>query len=217
MHTDLLLDIFDGSREFTFAKGQTIDPFNSTDKLYYIRKGYVKRYLINKFGETAIQGIYGPGYIFPLTGIFISLFNQRVYSGEEEYFFEAMTDITLLRTDTKAFMERAEVNPEVYRAILFETGQRLQSAIHHFENTSFRHAYKKVVHQLVFLAQQFGQAEPRGIKLMLPLTQQDLADTIMISRETVSHVIVRLRDMGLILPTKLIIIPDINKLKAVYS
>lgn len=209
--------VLGGAREYVLPKGQTIEPFGSAGKFYYVKEGFVKRYMVNSYGEVAVQSIYGPGNFFPLTKVFKALLNQKIYAGGEEYFYETLTKAILLTVELKALVNAAQEDPDVYKAVLLETGRRLESNIQQLENVSFRNARKEIAHELVFLARHFGRSTPEGIELKVPLTQQDLSDLIVMSRETVSRQIAQLKRRGLLLATKRIVIPNVDSLRGVYE
>ena len=54
----------------------------------------------------------------------------------------------------------------------------------------------RVVHELEILAHDFGQPDPRGVLIDLPLTQADLAELVVGSRAKVSRCVADLRRAG---------------------
>lgn len=204
-------------RFYRRRKGQNIQSASESDAFYLLTKGYVKRYLISREGSLGVQSIYGPGSFFPLTPAFEVLFGQRIYEGKETYYYEAVTDAELYSAGRTALLEAAEANPSLYKDVLREAGRRLQSNIQQLENIALKSAYYRLAHQLVYLARQFGEAGGDGIALCIPLTHQDLADILSLSRETVSREMAKLREHGLVAADSELIIPDLARLQAVYS
>jgi CRP/FNR family transcriptional regulator len=145
------------------------------------------------------------------------LFGQRIYEGKETYYYEAVTDAELYSAGRTALLEAAEANPSLYKDVLREAGRRLQSNIQQLENIALKSAYYRLAHQLVYLVRQFGEAGGDGIALCIPLTHQDLADILSLSRETVSREMAKLREHGLVAADSELIIPDLARLQAVYS
>jgi len=215
--TPYLQALLEAGQFYRRHKGQTIDLYQAKGTVSLIRDGYIKRYLISKEGTLGTQSIYGPGYFFPLTAAFVALLDQHIYHGDETYFYEAVTDVQIYSVKGDVLAAAAEANPLIYKEVLHEAGRRLQSNIQHLENISLKSAYYRLAHQLVFLATQFGQPTARGHELILPLTHQDLADDLNLNRETVSRAFGKLRQHNLIQFDSHIIIPDLEKLKAVYQ
>jgi CRP-like cAMP-binding protein len=211
-----LTSLLQGGTFYRRLKGQTLQTFERPT-VSIIAKGYVKRYLIAKDGTVSVQSIYGPGYFFPLTTAFLALFEQRLSSGDETYYYEAVTDVEYYSLSVEQFALAAQQNPLIYKEMLYEAGRRLQSNIQQLENMALKNAYRRVAHLLVYFAMLYGQKAAGGTQLVVPLTHQDIGDMLDLSRETVSREIAKLKTRGLIATDKTIVIPDINALKAIYT
>lgn len=200
-------------RRLRLPKGQVVSGFEEQSKLYLLRSGYIKRYLLTKEGTKGIQVVFGPNDVFPLTPVYNSLYDLRVYSGAEQYYYESMTPIELYAISQETLREAIDENPLIYRDLFLAAGLRLNSYIHRLESMSLRVANKKVIHQLVFLAEVFGKKTDAGLTITASLTHQDLADILNLARETVSHVLGRLQEKGLIKHDKFITVTDIERLR----
>lgn len=166
-----------------------------------IKSGYVKRYTINNDGSIATQAIYGPNDVFPLSLIYEKLLNQNLYAGPEVIYYETLTKAEIYSCETISLKEYIENEPAIYHDILVEIGVRTMSNIQRLENISLRSSIKRVAHQLVFLARQFGEhstTSVNSVKLSVPLTHQDIADILSLTRETVSVNMHRLKKLKLL-------------------
>ncbi len=207
-------------RYFKVPKGQI---FQSTDtRLVFnlVKSGYVKRYLITNDGSIKVQGIWGPGDAFPLTIAYKILFGRDIYEGPEVYHYQSMTAMELFTIDQNSLIEFLEEdNPAIVKGLLFEAGRRLQSNIQRLENIGLRASYNRVAHQLLYFAQEFGTKKPNGVHINVPLTHQDLADNLSLTRETVTNSMKKLRGKGLIDTShQYILVPNMKKLeKEAYS
>lgn len=206
-------------RKRSFSKGELVQSSDDAQQhLYLISAGFVKRYLIENNGTLSVQYIEGPGDIFPLTFVFSKLLNQRIYRGPEVYYYEAMSKVELYSIDGEMLIESAKKEPLLYKDLLSSAGERFESNIQLLENQGLRTAYHRVAHQLAYLAHRFGKPTPKGLKVNVPLTQQDVADILSTSRETVSLCIVKLREKGLVNTGSAFVIPNLdNLLKEAYS
>lgn len=205
--------IFSGRRQL-LKKGQVYQASDRGLSLSCVKKGYIKRYLIRNDGTYGVQSIYGPGNIFPLTAPFKFLFNQELNSRQAVYYWEAVTDTELYKIDNLTLKESVENDPLLYRDLLLVSGERLQSNIQRLENLSLAVFYKRVAHQIVFLARHFGVKRDSNTIISVPLTQQDLANILSATRETVSLSFKELTSRGLILKSgKTFVIPDLDKLE----
>lgn len=216
MNPTRLNKLLQDAKFYQRPKGQIIYTFDDQNTFYLIKSGYIKRYLIANDGALGVQSIYGPGYFFPLTPVFSTLFDQNINRGAETYYYQTMTPVQIYCIENSVLAEKVKEYPLLYKDLLFESGRRLQSNIQQLENVSFRHADRRLAHQLVYFARQFGEKTDSGTKISLPLTQQDLADILSLTRETVSREMSKLKNKQLIIPGQYIIVPDIDKLQSFY-
>jgi len=161
-------------RSYSIAKGQIIQ---SSDDRYrslinIVKSGYVKRYEILADGSLSIQAVYGPMEVFPLTLAFRELANTEVYEGPEIIHYQAITNVELVSIDASKLTEAVNNDPTIYKDVLRETGIRTHSNIQRLENLSLKSSYKRLAHQLVYLARRFGEPTPNGIKIRVQLTHQ---------------------------------------------
>ncbi|HEU5004756.1 MAG TPA: Crp/Fnr family transcriptional regulator [Candidatus Saccharimonadales bacterium] len=199
-------------RHYKIPKGQIIQ--STEDRLVFnmIKSGFVKRYLISNDGALGVQVIYGPGDIFPITLALKILVGQDINPGPEVYYYEAMNDVELYTVEQPVLQEGIENDPILYRDLLAICGKRLHSTLNSLENLTLRSSYKRLAHQLVYLAEAYGKQVKEGTQIDLQLTHQDLADILSLTRETISTNIIRLRKKGLIKTGRRIIIPNLEKL-----
>lgn len=181
-------------------------------ELNLVTKGYVKRYLISNEGNYGVQVIYGPGDIFPITLAYSALFNRNINEGPETYYYEAMTEVELHTIDELDMVEQIEQNPILYRDLFAISGNRLHSTLHGLENLTLKTSYQRVAHELLYLAKNFGDKKAAGTVIAVPMTHQDIADILSLTRETVSTAMVQLRKKKLITTGKSIVVPDLEKL-----
>ncbi len=209
---DALSRMFVSGKRRDLRKGDVI--MNSTDEPVLVRviSGYVKRYIINDNGAIKVQSIYAPGYVYPLTMVFNVLFDLNIYEGTETVYYDALTDVKLSIINADMLKHSVKIDPQIYKDLLFEAGQRLHSNIQWLENASLQKSSQRLSHKLVYLANKFGETTPQGTRIKIQLTHQDLADILSMARETVSRHMAQLADKGLIIVGGKIIIPDTEAL-----
>lgn len=210
-----LLSLLGTGHKKSYIKNQLIQSTDYEQSLCVVESGYVKRYLISNEGTIGVQSIYGPGNIFPLTLVFDLFFDYSVYDGPETYYYEAMCDTRLRVLENAKLTQAVENNPLLYRDLLFVAGRRLKSNIQRLENIHLHSSYQRVAHQLAYFARYNGKQQSSGsTRIKIPLTQQDIADCLSTTRETVSVAFSTLRKKGLIKTGKYISVPNIKKLEA---
>lgn len=189
--------------------------FNSDQqqRLTIVESGFVKRYLIKADGSIGVQSIYSQNSIFPLTHIYKILYDIKLSESDDTYYYEAMTPSQVYMLSDETLLSELDKRPELYKDLLRVCGKRLQSNIRSLENQSLPVTYQKVAHQLYALAQEYGVSTAAGVKIGIAITQQDIADIISTTRETVSTCISQLRKKKLVLTFRgKFIVPDMQKL-----
>lgn len=205
-------------RRYQLAKGQVVQTTDSREVLNLIKSGYVKRYMIANDGAVRMQVIYGPGGIFPITIAFKKLVGVELNEGPEVYYYECLTPTEVLTIDALALETAVKQDPDLYKDLFGLAGHRLNFTLHGLENIGLSDSYHRLAHQIAYLAEQFGQKTTGGTAISVPLTHQDLADILALTRETVSTNIIKLRQKGLIKTTGKLTVPNLKKLqKEAYS
>jgi len=212
--TPKLTKLIRGGMRQTYKREEPIFDTGNMDGIYQVASGFVKRFEIMNNGAINVQGIYGRGDVFSLTYVFKLMQHRKIYNGPETYYYEALGSTTvykLLGTDLKAALEK---DPLLYRDLFSIAGDHFSSDIYLLENQSLPTAEKRVAHLLSFYIECYGKQRRDGIHLIAPLTQQDVADILSLTRETVSLAISSLRENGILANSRKIIVPDKQKLSA---
>lgn len=195
------------------SKGQVVQTSDVQKSLNLLKSGYIKRYIINNDGSLGVDLIYGPGDVFSLILVFKVLYDRNILKSPEVYYYQAMSSCELYSLNIDDLEKEVTKNPLLYRDLLDEAGKRLTSETQGLENLAMKSAYRRVAHRLAYYAERFGHKGIKGTKILPPLTHQDIADVLSLTRETVSVCMMKLRKKRLIAPGSQIFIPNIEKLK----
>lgn len=190
--------LFETSKFHKIPKGQVFQFTSESMFFHLVSKGYVKRYLITDEGTESIQIIYGPNDIFPLTPVFSALVNLNIYKGSETLYYEAMTDVELYSLSKQALQDACNSQPLLYKDLFSVAGERLSSNIYRLENASLKTTENRVVDLLLHYTGRFGRHTHAGIELDIPLTHQTIANSLNVTRETVSLTMSHLHESGLV-------------------
>lgn len=178
-----------------------------------VLSGFIKRYEIGNDGSISVQILYGPGDVFPLTVVYRTLFNQPLYIGPEVFYYEAMAPSEIATVDNHTLLEEVKKEPRLYANLMQEAGEHLEWCVMRLENLSLKTSYKRLAHLIWYLSTRFSKQLATGVSLTVPLTHQDLADNLSLTRETVSMNMGELKSKNLIRSGKFITITNITKLK----
>lgn len=222
MASSRLKKLVEQGKTANYPKGRVFYSLDFKEKLYLIKKGYVKRYAINEENQKVIESIYGPDYFFPLTAIFSSLMGLDLSQDDVTYLYQAMTDIEVIGIDAKILTTSVETDPLLYADLLKEAGRRLKANINRLSSNALKSDYRKVSHQLVYLADEFGKVsshqDGQTVKLTLPLKPIDIAEQLNISVDSVNDALDRLEAQDtLTIKGTQYYITDMNLLRDAYS
>ena len=191
----------------TYKKRQLIIRAEDTPLgAFFLKKGYVRQYLISHEGHELTTSIYKPLDIFPL--------NWVLNNTPSRYHFESMTDVQILRAPKQRFLELVENQPELFFKLVSRLINRLDAFSERMEYLAFGHAGQKVAAILLILAERFGQEKEKEICIKIPLTHRDIASLLGLTRETVSIEMKKLENMGIFKQKRhTVFIKNLNLLK----
>lgn len=208
-----LTQLIQTGTRLSFKREEAVCDSDSMDAVYQVISGFVKRYEIMNNGAINVQCIYGPGDVFSITHVFHLLMHRKLYTGPETYYYEALGNTVVHKISAEVLKDAVEKNPLLYKDLFAVAGIRFLSDIQLLENKSLASAEKRVAHILSFYIERYGRRMNTGYHLMAPLTQQDIADVLSLTRETVSLAISALKEQGLLTPARKIVVPDPQKLR----
>ena len=128
------------------------------------------------------------------------------------------TGVAIMETEI-AFISRKDFrdyclsHPEVALKVLAFVGARLRRLVGIIEELSFTTTRQRLISLLVRLAQSNGRKTEKGVEVMLPGSNQELANQLGTVREVVSRNLMRLQAEGLLeVDARQIVIKDVRGL-----
>lgn len=157
-----------------------------------LQSGLVKVYGITTSGDQRTVTLLSAGDIFPVECIFDK---SRV----SLYYYEALTDCSVLSLPKTEFLNALESNAELKNQVFQSYMAHYTSATMHIYALEHSHAQEKLVYILQYLVARFGEKQPDGLtKIGLRLSHQDIAEMVGLTRETTAVELHRLKDKDLI-------------------
>jgi CRP/FNR family transcriptional regulator, cyclic AMP receptor protein len=186
--------------ERLFAEGDT------GDKLYIILAGKIKLTKAAPDGRENLLSVHGPGEMFGELSLFDPI--PRTSSAT------AVTKTELAgvaHDDLRAWLS---TRPEVAMHLLQALAQRLRRINEVKADLIFTDVPGRVAKALLDLADRFGTPTPAGIQVNHDLTQEELAQLVGASRETVNKALADFAARGwLQLAAKSVLLTDIDRLR----
>jgi CRP/FNR family transcriptional regulator len=156
--------------------------------LYVIEDGKVKISRSAPDGRENLLSVLGPGEMFGE----LSLFDPSPRTASAI----AVTDGRLLEFPHDALRPWLTERPEVAPALLQALAQRLRRTNEALADLVFSDVPGRVAKTLLSLADRFGHEEPEGMRVTHDLTQEELAQLVGASRETVNKALADFASRG---------------------
>ncbi len=166
----------------SFKKNEVILHEEDTSQyMYMIISGKVKVVQISREGKETILALHQSGDFF----------------GEMSLIDGKTAPATVIATENsviaiiskKDFYSLLFVQEKVLVKLLQIFCERLREAFERIQILSFSNAAQRIKTLFIMLADMYGKRGPKGIKLDLKLTHQNIADMTGITRETVTRII----------------------------
>src|SRR5580693_9466419 len=186
--------------EHLFIEGQ------EGDRLYIVLEGKLKLTRAAADGRENLLSVLGPGEMFGE----LSLFDPRPRTSSAS----AVTDVTLAALGHDALRAWLLEHPEASMHMLRQLARRLRRANDVTADLVFTDVPGRVAKNLLDLADRFGQQEHDGLHVHHDLTQEELAQLVGASRETVNKALADFAARGwLQISARSVLILDIERLR----
>ncbi len=189
-----------GRGEVLFAEG---DP---GDRLYIIVDGKIKLGRASGDGRENLLAILGPGEMFGE----LSLFDP----GPRNATATAVADTSLLGVGSEDLATWLNGRPDVARQLLRSLARRLRRTNEALADLVFSDVPGRVAKALLDLSERFGTPTDEGLRVTHDLTQEELAQLVGASRETVNKALADFAARGwLRLDQRAVLLLDIDRLR----
>ena len=175
------------------------------DRLYVILEGKVKLGQTSGDGRESLLAVLGPGEMFGE----LSLFDP----GARTSTAPALTDAMVLGLGQQQLRPWLAGRPEVAEALLQALARRLRRTNEAMADLVFSDVPGRVAKALMDLGEKFGTVTPDGLMVTHDMTQEELAQLVGASRETVNKALADFAQRGWIrLESRQVLILDVERL-----
>ena len=188
-----------------------IQGYGEPKGVYLIKSGFIKAYSVSQLGQENLLLIQGPGEILPM---------PWALDGQQKLgiFYEAMSDVTVMSSSKINLRSAMGSNSWLTEQILRQLVNAFTVYAQRIQNLGYRVPRERVIACLLDLATRFGEKTDFTTTILAPVTHQDIADSINLTRETTSRAIEKLiKDKLISQENHLFIINDEQKLHAELS
>lgn len=180
LSSDELKQITDLITHKTFSKGQVIfsegDPFN---QLYIINSGSIKVFKYTKDGKEQILYILNEGEFLGD----LSLLKKGVL----QFNAVALEDVKLCIIYKSDFDNIIKNNPTISLKVLEYAYDRITELENLVQTLTTKDIESRLATLLINLSKNFGTKTNKGIDIHLPMSREDMANFIGVTRETISR------------------------------
>jgi len=174
--------------------------------VYYLKDGYVRLFSVSDLGKELSLNIFKPGSFFPMTWAIADVPNR--------YFFEALTDVAVLRMPKDEVVEFLKREPDILLDLTRRILVGLEATLARIQYLISGSASEKVAATILMLGKRFGKAKNKKVAITLRITHKDIANFAGLTRETASQEIKKLEEKGLIEQKhQHLLIRDVQKLQ----
>ena len=176
------------------------------DRLYVVTEGKIKLGHASGDGRESLLAVMGEGEMFGE----LSLFDP----GPRTATATALTDVTVLGLGHQALRPWLTGRPEVAESLLQALAQRLRRTNDALADLVFSDVPGRVAKALLDLGERFGQSMPDGLHVTHDMTQEELAQLVGASRETVNKALADFATRGWIkLEARAVVLIDIERIQ----
>jgi CRP-like cAMP-binding protein len=170
---------------------QILAPNDPPDRIHIVKGGRVRVFRVTPDGKQLTLDIHEKGTIL---GDMEMLGQDRLPEAYAEAVDEAVI-CTITPDELRRLIERY---PVIGVNIIRHLSRRLQAAERELEAMAYQRVDQRLARRLIDLGQRFGVKTERGTLIEARLTQQELAEMVGTTRETLAHTMTDLRRRGLL-------------------
>lgn len=176
------------------------------DRVYVVVTGKIKLGRTAPDGRENLLALLGPSQMFGE----LSLFDP----GPRSTAASAVTDTDMLALSHADLLPWLSGRPEVARGLLLQLASRLRRSNDTLADLVFSDVPGRVAKSLLDLSTRFGVSSDEGVRVAHDLTQEELAQLVGASRETVNKALADFVARGWIrLEQRSVIVLDIERLR----
>lgn len=198
-----ILTFFESGKPLRFNRGNII--LNGHDEpqgVYCIARGYVKVYSISDEGEEYVHIIYKAGEIFPLI--------WALKGVRRKVFYESLGDSALWRLPLDKFLPLTRQDLQLAALVTDQLAEQFRIYADRVDNLEYKRSKERLVYRLLFMAARFGTRRGNTVEFEDIFTQQVIAGSINMVRESVTREFEKLQAKGLVsYKSRRIIITDL--------
>ncbi len=159
---------------------------------YAIRSGLIKVYDIGKEGDQKLIVYDGKYEVFPIVATYAR-------GNKSWYYYEAFLKTKISIVPREEYLDFINHHPKSMNLMFQMMVDRYLDFSRRVNSLTQLKAEDKILYSLDFLCRRFGDRQNLSrVKILIPMSQQEMANFVGLTRETVSTTMSKLRKKGII-------------------
>lgn len=186
----------------TFLTGSPVRKFRKDELLvqqedelrqtFVVKTGAVRCYDISLDGNQQLIWIVSAGELFPASA-------PLEAEVKAQFFYSAFVDSEVYVVNRRRLLSFLHSHPGALLEIYADINHKLADLQYRVDAATKPKAREKILHTLAFIADRFKSRHVgQRVEVSLPLTHQDIADLVGLTRETTTATLNTLRDEGFV-------------------
>lgn len=167
-----------------------IAPGAQIKNIYYLKKGLVEQYLLTSAGQETTIHIFRPGSYFPIMLV--------LADRENKYYFKTVKDSLIYKSPREDVIAFIKKDSEILLDLTKRFALGLVGFLDRLESLTYKNVQSQIASILYYFAKHSGENTSGKITINTPITHNDIAKWVGVSRETVSRQMSKLKKMGLV-------------------
>lgn len=194
-HPSSIARLFSCGRPQYFHKNEVIIRATETPLgVYLITSGWVRICTVCPDGEPNIISTLYQGDIFPIS--------WAVTGITQPSSFVANSKTNVIRISRNDFLKQISSDSRAAQSVMQLLAQRTRGFTEAQDNLHFRSAKQRIAYRLLTLAHMFGQETDDGLLINTPVTNEYIARSSNMTRETASREINKIIKNGIVTASK---------------
>ncbi|HIW32217.1 MAG TPA: Crp/Fnr family transcriptional regulator [Candidatus Paenibacillus intestinavium] len=166
-------------------------PETFSERLFFVKKGKVRLYKVNEEGKQFTSDIINEGNVFGEL--------DMISFGTRDHYIETIEESHICHIDSNRFEDFICNRPRFMLSLLKVLSDRIKSMSQLTENLALGNLHNKILFVLMKLSDEHGEkGDNHYYKIAIPLSHQEIANLIGVSREAVTMALQELVKEGLI-------------------
>lgn len=173
-------------------RGQQLDFFGA------VGAGFVKMVQTTPTGQDLTNEIMGPGQVFGLLGLLDGKGCPLTA--------KAVCDTVILHIPKTEFLQAYQTNGILKDRVVYAATTKIRDSQNYIKLFATGKVDQRIAAVLLTLSESYGDAQPRGIVITIPLTRQDISEMTGTTVESTIRTLSRLQKLGIITTIKKILV-----------